>query len=286
MSLETTGDCCEVEAQFLEETALQTGFEQYIQNESDVPYFMDVEYPEDAPNTLQEYLIGLAKRVLNAGGNRTGFTHHTEITSSLHGWAPEYDKGVDGDPGYWGDCAFSLTSYEVNFGRLEGDDETKEKKSRTVLAWARDNIDIEVLEEIEENYVASIIDMWDEAATIAETEFEIEKFEKNPPAKVGGWHQFEAGDECVKLAYRASNHGVPVVIGVYEVDGGLDVHEWTIENWEANNGNPLTTPKNRFPASTRTNNGPYARLRNHLRTYNADALPSDVDEEANSSAPA
>lgn len=286
LEMDPNNDSANCEAQFLEESFLEAGFENYIQSEYELPYFVEVDYPESAPDTPREYLIGLAKRVLNAGGNRTGFSHHTEVRRSLHGWAPEYNEDVDGDPGYWGECAFGLTSHEINFGQLEGDSETKEQKARTVLAWGQDNIDGEVLVEIEENYVSDIRSMWDEAAALADGELQIRKFQNSPPDNVGGWHRFDASDERVKLAYRANNHGVPVVIGVYEAGDDLDVHEWTIENWEANNGDPLTTPKNRFPASTRTNDGPYARLRNHLRTYDADPLPVDTETDTNSSAPA
>lgn len=284
MNPETDSSSCE--AQFLEESVLECGFSGYIQSEYELPYYIDVDHPENAPDTLREYLLGLARRVLNAGGNRTGFSHHTEISQSLREWAPEYDEDVDEDPGYWGDSAFSLSSYEVNFGRIEGDAETKEQKARTVLAWARDNIDNGVLAGVEENYVGDIVEMWDGAAAIAETELEIRKFQNSPPDSVGGWRRFDADDDRVKIAYRANNHGVPVIIGVYKTGEELDAHEWTVENWEENGGDPLATPKNRFPASTRTNDGPYARLRNHLRTYNADPLPVDADRDTNSSAPA
>lgn len=282
MSPKTAEDVHHVEPLFVEDTPLDGEFEQYIKSEFEVPYFMNVEYPESAPATQTEYLIGLARRILNAGGSRTGYSHHTEISQSLRDWAPEYDEDVNDDPGYWGECAFSLSASEINFGRLEGDEDTKEKKARTVIAWGQDQIGQGVLTEIEEAYTGDILAKWDGAGKEAEMEFEIRKFQNNPPDSVGGWHQFEANNEKVEVAYRANNHDVPVVVAVYEGSDGLQVHEWTVKNWEEHNGDPISTPKNRFPASTRTNDGPYARLRNHLRTYNAEPLPNDEGGDTSS----
>jgi hypothetical protein len=142
--------------------------------------WQDVEHPEDVPEGERETEIDLAERILSAGGNRTGYGHHEEIRRSMQSWANEHDGTAD-DPGYWREMAFSMGPGERNFGRLGGDDEERYKKARTVIAWASDEIDADVLRDIEQEQADEATTAWREAAESVASRRSAERFRTDPP---------------------------------------------------------------------------------------------------------
>jgi hypothetical protein len=134
---------------------------------------------------------------------------------------------------------FSISPQERNFGRLEGEPEDRYQRAQTVLAWARDCIDKDVLREIEQTQVDDIEQEWRDEAEVKATKREIKQFVDDPPDAVEGWTRFDADHEAAAVAYQAENHGAPSVTAVFETDEGeLAAREFTLEEWLDSVGNP------------------------------------------------
>ena len=70
----------------------------------------------------------------------------------------------------------------------------------------------------------------------------------------------------------ADNHGTPSVATVFEsADGELKAHEFTLEAWDENDGNPREARLNRYCVTT-DGDGAYARLRSHLLTFEVEPI--------------
>lgn len=264
-----------VEPCFLDQPPFSRDYHRKIASDVGLPFFVDVPWPEDIPGDEQERRIDLAERILSAGGCRTGYGHHEEIHRSMVDWAPDRNEDCDDDPGFWRRIVFSLSPTERNFGRLEGEPEDQLQKARTVIAWARDCIDESVLREVEQSQIDDIEQAWRESAQAKATERDIEQFADNPSPEVDGWRRFDADHDAVDVAYRAANHGTPVVAAVFETaDGELAAQEFTLEAWIDNGGNPREARPNRYCVSSESD-GAHARLRSHLLTFEAEQIASE-----------
>jgi len=264
-----------VEPCFLEEPPFKPDYHRAIASDVGLPFYVDVPWPEDIPGDEQERAIDLAERILSAGGVRTGFGHHEEIRRSMADWAPERDEDCEGDPGFWRRIVFSLSPQERNFGRLEGEPEDLHRKAQTVIAWARDCINEDVLREIEQEQVDDIEQAWRDEAEDKATEREIKQFADDPPETVEGWRRFDADHEAVAVAYQAENHGTPSVAAVFEtVEGELAARELTLVEWIDSGGNPREARPNRYCVSN-DGDSAYAQLRSHLLTFDVKPLAAD-----------
>jgi len=170
---------------------------------------------------------------------------------------------------------FSLSPKERNFGQLEGEPDEQYQKARTVIAWAKDCIDEDVLQDIEQAQVEDIEQAWREAAQDKQTERAIQQFRDDPPAEVEGWTRFDADHEAVAVAYYAESHGTPAVAAVFETsDGEFAAREFTLEEWLDSGGNPRTARPNRHCVSS-DGDGAYARLRSHLLTFDVTPIVAE-----------
>jgi hypothetical protein len=264
-----------VEPYFLEKPPFERDYHRAIASDVGLPFYVDVPWPDNVPGDDQERAIDLAERILSAGGIRTGFGHHEDICQSMADWAPDRDEDRDGDPGFWRRIVYSLSPKERNFGRLDGEPEDQYRKAKTVLAWARDCIDEDVLQDIEQAQVDDIEQAWREAARAKATEREIQQFADDPPTEVEGWTRFDADHEAVAVAYQAENHGTPSVAAVFETeDGELAAREFTVEAWVDNEGNPRETRPNRYCVS-HDRDGAYAQLRSHLLMFDVEPVAAE-----------
>jgi len=257
---------------FVDEPLLIPNYKQTIISKVGLPFYADVDRPDEAPADERERTIDLAERILRAGGVRTGFGHHEEVRTSMESWAPNADEECDADPGYWRSSVLLMSPQEMNFGQLDGEPEQKHKKAKTVLAWAADCIDSDVLQEIERSQAEDIKQAWRDAAEAELTQRKIEQFAEDPPDKLDGWQRLDAGHDAVEVAYVADNHGTPSVAAVFEgADGDLEAHEFTLEAWDENDGNPREARLNRYCVTT-DGDGAYARLRSHLLTFEVEPI--------------
>jgi len=265
---------------FLDEPPLAAGFLQECKSEHDVPFFVDVPFPDSIPEDTASREIDLAERILSAGGTgtRTAPTHHEEIRKSMTEWAPDHGEDVDGDPGYWRRMVLSLSPRERNFGTLRGEHEEQLQKARTILAWAADTISQDILKEIEREQAESIKQECREAAKEVKAKRERKAFREDPPESVNGWGRVSVENENVQLAYQAENHGTPVIAVVYDQpDGGLDAREFTLENWVASRRNPHETRTNRHLVSAEGDTA-FDRLYSHVHTFDVDPLSASTVE--------
>ena len=90
-----------IEPYFLDESPLEPDFQRAIASDVGLPFYIDVERPDEVPADDQERAIDLAERILSAGGRRTGFGHHEEVRRSMEEWAPDRDEDRKDDPGFW-----------------------------------------------------------------------------------------------------------------------------------------------------------------------------------------
>lgn len=266
------------EPEFLDESQLTEDWVNEKIDSADLPYFIDLDRPEEIPETSYERETALAERILSAAGAQTGFSHHEEIRRSMTDWAPDRDEPDSDDPGYWREVVFRLTPSERNFGRIEAED-TREliEKTNTILAWAADCIDDDVLEEIEQEQIGDWKQAWVDEIDQLVDEHGIKQFQNAPPETHNGWEQFEATHDAVHLAYRGIENGTDTVVAVFvDEDGALDCLEFAHDEWEAAGGNPLSARPNRHPVST-DHDSAYARLKSHLDTFDAEP-PADLHQ--------
>ena len=248
---------------FIEESALESGFEEYLEQEHHIEDGGSVDQPDSVPTTESERFINLARKMLLAGGNRTGFTHHTEVSTSLRKCE---SSGVDED------VVRSLLPSEIRFGRFRGDSQEKLAKAETILAWASAEIDERVLKDIEREQEERITSKWDAAVESAQKEAAARQFRCNPPKSLNGWERFNAVHDDVEAAYRGMVHGTTVIAAVYNTDEGMKAKEWMVEHWSENEGSPHETPANRH-LSVGQNNDPYKDLHSHLRMFDVVSIP-------------
>ncbi|MDQ2074782.1 hypothetical protein RBH20_19835 [Haloarcula sp. H-GB4] len=261
---------------FVEEPPLSPNYKETIIDNVGLPFYADVDRPDEAPADERERTIDLAERVLRAGGVRTGFGHHEEVRTSMESWAPDASEECDADPGYWRSSVLLMSPKEMNFGQLNGGPEERYKKAKTVLAWAKDCIDSDVLQEIEQSQAEDIKQAWRDAAEAELTQREIEQFAEDPPDELDGWAKLDADHNAVKVAYIANNHGTPSAATVFEsADGELKTLEFTLKDWKENDGNPREARPNRYCVTT-DGDGAYARLRSHLLTFEVEQLEPDA----------
>ena len=264
-----------IDPYFLDEPPFVRDYHRAIAQDVGLPFYVDVPWPDDIPGDEQERAIDLAERILSAGGSRTGFGHHEEIRQSMADWAPDRDDDCEADPGYWRRVVYSLSPQERNFGRLDGEPEDQYEKAQTVIAWAQDCIDEDVLQDIEQAQVDDIEQAWREAAEATQTEREIQEFRDDPPAEFGGWTRFDADHEAVAVAYHAENHGTLSVAAVFETaDDELAAREFTLKEWIDSGGNPRAARPNRYCVSS-DSDGAYARLWSHLLTFDVTPIPGE-----------
>lgn len=257
---------------FLEEPPLSPNYHKAIASDDGLPFYADVTCPDRVPADEQERTIDLAERILRSGGVRTGFGHHEETRTSMEKWAPNADEDRDGNPGYWRSHVLLLSPREMNFGQLGGESEVQHKKAKTVLAWAEDCIDTDVLQEIEQSQAEDIKQAWRDAAEAELTRREIKQFTENPPEELNGWRRLDADHDAVKVAYVADNHGKPSVATVFESAAGeLKALEFTLAEWRENDGNPRDARPNRYRV-TPDGDEAYARLRSHLLTFEVEPM--------------
>ncbi|WP_135306410.1 hypothetical protein [Haloarcula amylovorans] len=264
-----------VEPTFLDEAPIGPDIDRVLVAEYGLPYHVDIDRPEEVPADETERTIDLAERVLSTGGHRTGLGHHEEIRQSMTAWAPDRGEDRAADPGYWRRMMFTLSPRERNFGCLNGEPDERAKKAKTVLAWASDCLKSDVLAAIEQSQFDDIEQAWRSAVEATKERREIEAFAANPPATFAGWTRFDADHEAVEAAYRAENHGTPVVAAVFRTDADkdeLDAQEFTMERWINAGGNPRAARPNRFCVTAGSGDGAYARLRSHLQTFDVTPL--------------
>ncbi|GGK82678.1 hypothetical protein [Haloarcula sebkhae] len=224
---------------FVEEPLLIPNYKQTIISKVGLPFYADVDRPDKVPADERERTIDLAERILRAGGVRTGFGHHEEVRVSMESWAPDAGENCEAGPGHWRSHVLLMSPKEMNFGQLTGEPEEKHKKAKTVLAWASECIDSDVLQEIEQSQVEDTKQAWRDAAEAKLTQREIEQFAEDPPDKLDGWTKLDADHDTIKVAYAADNHGTPSVAAVFEsTDGELKTLEFTLEDWKESDSNP------------------------------------------------
>ncbi|MBX0296984.1 hypothetical protein [Haloarcula nitratireducens] len=263
-----------VEPTFLEEAPIGPDIDRVLVAEYGLPYYVDIDRPEEVPADETERMIDLAERVLSAAGRRTGFGHHEEIRQSMTEWAPDRGEDRAADPGYWRRMTFALSPRERNFGCLNGDHNERAKKAKTVLAWASDRLEMETLEGIEQAQFEAIEQAWRSAVEATKERRAVEAFAVDPPATFEGWTRFEADHAAVEVAYRAENHGTPVVAAVFQTnedEDELDAQEFTMERWIDSGGDPHAARPNRFCVTSGSDDGAYARLRSHLQTFDIES---------------
>ncbi|MBX0296815.1 hypothetical protein [Haloarcula nitratireducens] len=266
-----------VEPTFLEEAPIGPDIDRVLVAEHGLPFYVDVDRPEEVPADETERMIDLAERVLSAAGRRTGFGHHEEIRQSMAEWAPDRGEDRAADPGYWRRMTFALSPRERNFGCLNGDHNERVKKAKTVLAWASDCIDADILETIEQSQFDDIEQAWRDAVAAEKERREIEAFARDPPDACAGWSRFDATHESVEVAYQATNHGTPVVAAVYRtIEGELVAREFTVEKWAGSGENPHEARWNR-PCVSNAGDGAYARLWSHLQTFNVESTDAMIE---------
>ncbi|WP_135306019.1 hypothetical protein [Haloarcula amylovorans] len=259
-----------VEPTFLEEAPIGPDIDRVLVAEHGLPFYVDVDRPEDVPADETEQMIDLAERVLSAGGHRTGLGHHEDIRQSMAEWAPDRNEDRAADPGYWRQMMFALSPRERNFGCLEGESDERVKKAKTVLAWASDCIGADILETIEQSQFDDIEQAWRDAVAAEKERREIEAFAADPPAEYAGWSRFDATHDSVEVAYEAENHGTPVVAAVYRTTEGERVaREFTATKWARSGENPRNAQWNR-PCVSNAGEGAYARLWSHLQTFDVE----------------
>lgn len=270
------------EPQFLDGLQLTGDWIDTKLDDTDLPYYTDIDRPEEVPDSAYERETALAERILSAAGARTGFSHHEDIRQSMTDWAPGRDETHPDDPGYWREIVFRLTPNERNFGRIEAEDTREQiKKSNTILAWAGDCIDDDVLEEIEQEQIGDWKQAWVDEIDQLVDKHEIKQFQNAPPETYNGWEQFEATHDAVHLAYRGIENGTDTIVAVFvDEDGALDCLEFAHDEWEAAGGNPLSARPNRHPVCT-DHDSAYARLKSHLCTFGVEPPASThQDHEA------
>ncbi|WP_135305628.1 hypothetical protein [Haloarcula amylovorans] len=134
-----------VELTFLDELPIKRDVDRAIAAEHGLPFYVDIERPDEVPADETERTIDLGEQILSVAGRRTGFDHHEDICQSMAEWAPGRGEDRAVDPGYWRRMAFPLAPRERNFGCLDGESDVRAKKAKTVLAWAADCIEMETL---------------------------------------------------------------------------------------------------------------------------------------------
>ncbi|AEM59133.1 hypothetical protein HISP_17530 [Haloarcula hispanica N601] len=257
---------------FVDEPLLIPNYEETIISTVGLPFYADVTRPDEVPADERERTIDLAERILRASGVRIGFGHHEKVRTSMESWAPNADEECDADPGYWRSHVLLMSPQEMNFGQLDGEPEERYKKAKTVLAWARECIDSDVLQEIERSQAEDIKQAWYDAAEAELSQREIEQFAEDPPEALDGWTKLDADYDAVTVAYVADNHGTPSVAAVFEgADSELKAREFTLEEWKENDGNPREARPNRFCVTT-DGDGAYAQLRSHLLTFEVESM--------------
>ncbi|WP_420183103.1 hypothetical protein ACNO8S_18830 (plasmid) [Haloarcula sp. KBTZ06] len=257
---------------FVDEPLLIPNYEETIISTVGLPFYADVTRPDEVPADEHERTIDLAERILRASGVRIGFGHHEEVRTSMEAWAPNADEECDADSGYWRSHVLLMSPQEMNFGQLDGEPEVRYKKAKTVLALARECIDSDVLQEIERSQAEDIKQAWYDAAEAELSQREIEQFAEDPPEALDGWTRLDADHDAVKVAYVADNHGTPSVAAVFEgADSELEAREFTLEEWQENDGNPHAARPNRYCVTT-DGDGAYAQLRSHLLTFEVEPM--------------
>lgn len=255
---------------FIAESPLEQGFENYLREAHGLgpEESNSVDRPEDTPATETDRVIDLAKRVLLAGGNRTGFTHHTQVSMSLKKCdSDDIDERV----------ARSFVPSELRLGNFRGDKDEQLAKAKTILAWAETKIDDDVLRDIEGEQVDRVTNRWDTAAEATKRAQAIREFQENLPATFNGWEQFEAAHGDVETAYSGLVNDTPVIVAIYEgEEGNSMVREWLREHWDETGGDPHNTQTNRHPALLAVGHEPYEILYSHLQMFNAEA-PTTAD---------
>lgn len=267
------------EPEFLDEAQLTEDWVKEKIDAAELPYYIDLERPEGVPNTAYDRQTELAERILSTAGSRTGFGHHEEIRRSMTDWAPDRDEADPDDPGYWRGVVFRLTPTERNFGRIEAEGTSEQiEKTNTILAWAADRIEKDVLEEVEQEQIDGWKDIWIDEINRFVEDHELRQFQNAPPETYNGWEQFDAIHDAVSLAYRGIVNGTDTVVAVFvDEDGDLDCLEFSHEEWEAASGNPIDARPNRHPVST-DHDSAYARLKSHLDTFDVEP-PAPTQQE-------
>ncbi|MHC3382213.1 hypothetical protein ACYJ11_21280, partial [Haloarcula sp. H-GB5] len=86
------------------------------------------------------------------------------------------------------------------------------------------------------------------------------------------WTRLDADHDAVEVAYIADNHGTPSVAAVFEgADSELEALEFTLTEWQENDGNPREARPNRHCVTT-DGDGAYAQLRSHLLTFEVEPM--------------
>ncbi|MWG33782.1 hypothetical protein [Halomarina oriensis] len=253
------------ETTFVEESALDVGFSAFLAERFDrTPE--EVEYPRDAPRTEPERRIGLARELILAGGNRTGFSHHTDVQVSLR--RCEHPDVTD-------EAVRSIRIGALRTGVFSGETAERVEKADVILAWASTAIDDDVLQEIETDYAERVVGLWEAAAEDVEYDAFIDDFAEDPPDHVDGWTKTDVDHDDVLLAYTAVVHGTPVIAAIYENERGQRrAHEWTLENWHATGGDPHDTQPNRHILLLASELDVHDALYTHLTTYDGEPIPT------------
>lgn len=253
---------------FVAESPLEQGFEAYLRETHDLDpsAAATIDEPAETPESEEDRIIDLAKRVLLAGGNRTGFSHHTQVSVSL--------KKCDGE-GVDEGIARTLGPSELRFGNFRGDHDEQLAKAKTILAWASAEIDDSVLKDIEAEQSERVTNRWDTAAEAEKRAQAIREFEAELPAIFNGWERFEADHGDVETAYNGLVHGTSVIVAIYnDAEGNSMVKEWLHEHWNETDGDPHETQTNRHPALLAVGHEPYEILYSHLQMFDVETPPA------------
>jgi hypothetical protein len=250
--------------------------------------WQDVAHPENVPRSEKEVEIDLARRILQAGGARTGFSHHEDVRASMGRWSTEHEDDPD-NPGYWREMHYKLTPYERSSGNFGSDDidpdeqpqkalNRRYQKARTVIAWASDNIDADVLREIEDEQAKAAADAWLKEGEKQATARADAEFERDPPDEVNGWERWvDHGKDDVVLAYRGMSHGIPSVAAMYELpDGSLAAGEYALSDWFTRK--PAKDIGKNSVVLIREDRTVYGELRAHLEAFDgAEPIPENIN---------
>lgn len=213
----------------------------------------------DVPESEDKRRIDLARRVLLAGGNRTGYSHPVDVQCSL--------RRCDAVPQR---MTRKLGINEIRFGRFRGETADRVEKASAVLDWAGLHIDDGVLEDIEQAQFDDIENECNKKIEKRDEQLEVEAFIDQTPETVFGAKQVKSESPAnIEIAYKTSYVDERVVVGVgRRSDGTLIAAEWLADDFFGADQNPLDVSYNRLLSLDEGAFSTYKSIYEHLKRSN------------------
>lgn len=210
----------------------------------------------DIPEDEEARRIDLARRVLLAGGNRTGYSHPVDVRCSLRRCEAVSDEMLR-----------KLAINEIRFGRFRGEHSERLEKANTVLNWADIHIDNGVLGDIESEQFNNIKRKCDSEIDTENKKQEVEAFIQDTPGEVFGATKLDKElPRQIRVAYRTTFHGVDVIAGIIQRrDGKFTAAEWLTDNLLGSDQEPVEVGYNRLLTVADDEHGAFKSLFGHLK---------------------